>query len=516
MKCPKCQNEVGDTARFCTKCGCNLEEARAAMKPKVCTKCGAELISNAKFCTKCGTPVAAIKPAEVKAENLHKDANPVKEQPKPVEPVKEQPKPVEPVKEQPKPVEPAKEQPRQEQIPVPPVQEQPRQEQIPVPPVQPIPGQDEKPVKNQKEKKNSNTALIVIVIILFLLVIAAGIVCFMVWNGTISLPTGSKDTETAQVQEESSEADVSTEETTTAAVNVDELFADTDALLETGKNQISQDSEIVNGMNSLTDAIGQFTAKAQEAGDATLAADRVTDAYASYADAVVRHKDMLNGQNLSGAIYGQIMSEMNSAVALGDDLKGQGYNVDNSSLTSARDEFSTTYTDNIIKTFDEFTTRETWSRTESWNLMSETPDNMFDSSDLDNPIRLRYVYALAWWTQKQIETELTNGTITAKGAAIKIANLIDAMDYNPMMVKYYIDYMKESKEDCSEVEAAYNDVVKQLSDTQGINIGKDIALDHFWYFNDFGTYSVDDTNGVTTENRQWIRDRMSQVTFVKQ
>ena len=514
MKCPKCQNEVSDNARFCTKCGCNLEEARAAMKPNVCTKCGAALIPNAKFCTKCGTQVTAMKPATAVKEQP-KPVAPVQEQPKPAAPVQEQPKPVAPVQEQPKPAAPVQEQPKPVK-PVPPAPVPPKSEQIPITPVQPMPVQNEKPAKKQKEKKNSNTALVVIVIILVLLIVAAGTICFMIWKGTISLPTGGKDTETAQVQEESSEIDTSEEETTTVAVNVDELFVDADALLETGKNQITQDSEIVNGMNSLTDAIGQFTAKAQEAGDATLAADRVTDAYASYADAVVRHKDMLNGQNLSGAIYGQIMSEMNSAVALGDDLKGQGYNVDNSSLTSARDEFSTTYTDNIIKTFDEFTTRETWSRTESWNLMSETPDNMFDSSDLDNPIRLRYVYALAWWTQKQIETELTNGTITAKGAAIKIANLIDAMDYNPMMVKYYIDYMKEAKEDCSEVEAAYNDVVKQLSDTQGINIGKDIALDHFWYFNDFGTYSVDDTNGVTTENRQWIRDRMSQVTFVKQ
>ena len=45
-------------------------------------------------------------------------------------------------------------------------------------------------------------------------------------------------------------------------------------------------------------------------------------------------------------------------------------------------------------------------------------------------------------------------------------------------------------------------------------------LDHFWYFNDFGEYSGDmedgSTNGVTPENRQWIRDRMANVTFVTQ
>ena len=85
-----------------------------------------------------------------------------------------------------------------------------------------------------------------------------------------------------------------------------------------------------------------------------------------------------------------------------------------------------------------------------------------------------------------------------------------------MMIHYYITYMRDAGEDCSEVEAAYNNIVAHLEETQGIRIGVDVALDHFWYFNDFGTYSVDDMNGVTQENRQWIRDRMSAVTFITQ
>lgn len=33
MKCPKCQSEIKDNAKFCTKCGCNLAEELAKMKP---------------------------------------------------------------------------------------------------------------------------------------------------------------------------------------------------------------------------------------------------------------------------------------------------------------------------------------------------------------------------------------------------------------------------------------------------------------------------------------------------
>ena len=96
--------------------------------------------------------------------------------------------------------------------------------------------------------------------------------------------------------------------------------------------------------------------------------------------------------------------------------------------------------------------------------------------------------------------------------------MIETMDYNPMMINYYISYMNDAGEDCSEVSQAYDDIVNQLSQTQGIVIGQDIPLEYFWYFNDFGEYSGDmedgSTNGVTPENRQWIRDRMAYVTYV--
>ena len=52
--------------------------------------------------------------------------------------------------------------------------------------------------------------------------------------------------------------------------------------------------------------------------------------------------------------------------------------------------------------------------------------------------------------------------------------MIETMDYNPMMINYYISYMNDAGEDCSEVSQAYDDIVNQLSQTQGIVIGQDI------------------------------------------
>ena len=75
--------------------------------------------------------------------------------------------------------------------------------------------------------------------------------------------------------------------------------------------------------------------------------------------------------------------------------------------------------------------------------------------------------------------------------------------------------MNLAGEGCFEVETAYNKIVQHIYDTQDIRIGVDFDLEHFWYFNDFGAYSVDDTNGVTSETRQWIRDYMENVDFIK-
>lgn len=65
MKCPKCNAELREGAKFCTKCGEKIvqqAEPKADQQP-VCATCGAPLKPGAKFCTKCGTKVSAATPA---------------------------------------------------------------------------------------------------------------------------------------------------------------------------------------------------------------------------------------------------------------------------------------------------------------------------------------------------------------------------------------------------------------------------------------------------------------------
>ena len=282
MKCPKCQSEIKDNAKFCTKCGCNLAEELAKMKPaapqqpvqpqvqqdKVCVKCGAPIKPGARFCTKCGTPVAQPAPVQPTVEAPKPAPTPVQSAPTP------QPKAATPVQPAPTP------QPKA----VTPVQPTPAPQPKAAAPVKPAPAQPKPaPASNKqpkpampKDDEKASPALIIVVVVLAVLVIASGIVCFLVWNGTISLPFGGTVTEETTDEEESTEA---TTEAETSTVDVDELFAETDTLAETGKGQIAVDAEIVDGMNNLNAAIQEYASKAEEAGDISLAVDRINDAY---------------------------------------------------------------------------------------------------------------------------------------------------------------------------------------------------------------------------------------------
>ncbi len=373
-----------------------------------------------------------------------------------------------------------------------------------------------KPVKSQKG-------------ILWIILLIAGVLAFGAWllsskstskpepssaqNTQLNLDSNSKSNSTSNPDTGSTPASAPKTNDTAKTVSSPD-FTEADKLRDSGKELITVDKTLPEGMNTLREAIYIYIQKAEEAGDAMLVSDQIEDTYASYETAMLKHKSMMES-SLSGGIYAQIMEELNDIISLGEDLAAKGYAIDASSMTETRDIFDKEYKERIAEEFNSFTQRDMWSRTEAWKLINDTADNMFDPANLDDPIRLRYVYALSWWIQKQLETEIGNGTITEKGAAIKIANQIEEMDYNPMMLHYYITYMNHSGEDCSEVEKAYQDIVDYLAKTQGIRLGEDIMLDRFWYFNDFENYSVDSKNGVTLKNRQWIRARMKSVSFAK-
>ena len=557
MKCLRCQNEVSENAKFCTKCGLNLSSVQPvkmqAPNMQLCTKCGAKLLPGVRFCTNCGSHVNGgmqssdetmlLEEEEpvVQNQSAATDETMLLEEEEPVVQNQSAASDETMLLEEEEPViqnqsTASDETMLLEEEPV--IQNQSAASdkttllEKEVPPMtnawhgndnnningyQYVPGNSQSNMQTGQpkapDKKSGINSSVVIISILGVLIVAAAVVCALIWFGTITIPFGLDNKVQEQKAEESTTEESSTEAVQSVAGDVETLFAPVDDEINSAEEMLKDDNELLNCVDMVRAGIDQYKAIADENNAAEAVNERIAKAYSLYVQAVSRRKEILSTQGLSGGIYAQIMNEMNDAVSYGDDLNNTGYQVDSSSLAAERDEFDKNYRGQLISAFNEFTKRDNWSRTEAWNLMQDTPDNMYDQSNLDDPVRLRFAYALAWWTQKQLESDLNSGVITEKGAAQKIADVIELTDYNPMLLNYYIQYMKDSEEDCSSVENAYNEIVSHISDTQGLKIGEDVDLAHFWYFNDFGEYSVDAVNGVTQENREWIRNRMSAVQF---
>ena len=63
MKCPKCNHENREEAKFCEECGQKLS--------LICPKCGSELRENARFCDECGTKITSTQPTIPRLEDMY-------------------------------------------------------------------------------------------------------------------------------------------------------------------------------------------------------------------------------------------------------------------------------------------------------------------------------------------------------------------------------------------------------------------------------------------------------------
>ncbi|MDY4069643.1 MAG: zinc ribbon domain-containing protein [Lachnospiraceae bacterium] len=431
----------------------------------ICKTCGAELRSNAKFCGKCGTPVeqvASAFEAEVK-EKKKADA---------------------------------------------------RQQATP----------------DGQGKKGNKTILIVIALLALIIVglAVAGAVLFFRSKGVKGIGIGKESTESVS-EETTGETteEILEEEQGMSEEQIAELLAPIDELVETGTDEIEDDEEYYNGIDHLKEAISKYQETVAELGDSGLIGEKIQAAYDVLGQGVIDHvefvRDNQSWEQGAGGSYGQAASELEEVLSAGYDLNEQGYEVSTDDLEEASDDLKNYYTEKLVEEFNRFTDDKqteagTWSRTEAKNMMEDTyAGGLFSEDDyMENPIYLRYAYAMAYWIQRENETELNEQKIAPLGAAERIASQIGLVDYSPLLLKYYIDYTHQAGQDCAEAEEAYNDIVNHLKETQNLELGKDIDLEHFWYFNDFGD-SADgikdgDWNGVTSENRQWIRDRVKKVS----
>ncbi|MBR1849104.1 MAG: hypothetical protein IJ791_07710, partial [Lachnospiraceae bacterium] len=302
------------------------------------------------------------------------------------------------------------------------------------------------------------------------------------------------------------------------------LFGDTDKKLEEAKGFYDNQS-YTEAIDSAKAALEEYVKLAAENEVKEDAKDKVAEAYKIYTDSIMAYSAIIEPQNIGAVGYETMAGYTADADALTESLKAD-YEIDSANYELYSQGLVNRYRDKYIAAINDITNREQWSRDEAWSWAEEAysiqKDGklvMFDETALDDPLRLRYVYCLAWITTKRCETGVADGSMSAADAANAIASILKETDYNPILIQEYINYASAAGMDTSNAQSAYNDVVNALKTYQnlsivntGVNSGTSVDLKHFWYFNDLDgedQYKVDIHNGTTKETREWIRTNVA-------
>lgn len=263
------------------------------------------------------------------------------------------------------------------------------------------------------------------------------------------------------------------------------------------------------------EAINTYAAAAEENDMREEVREDIFGIYEIYTASVLGYCDNVKAQGAYASCYEQINSTLTDAVSLTEALAEKGYSVDGSSLYDYKEKLIPEYRDMFIEVINKVTENANWSRDEAWGYAEQayavqengTPV-LFDPEEPDDPLRMRYVYCLAWVTRKRCETGIEDGTITFAGAVQNMQEILEETDYNPMLLQDIITYGSYAGMNVEKYRDAYNAIVEEIRSAQRLTIGTDVDLNHFWYFNDLDgedKYKVDAKNGTNAAVREWVR-----------
>lgn len=451
--------------------------------PVFCIKCGAKMQPGAKFCTKCGTPVDQNqKPAgasSVVASTAKAPATPVQSAP-----------------------------------------------------VQNAPVQNA-PAGEEKAKKGSKGIILIIVLAICALIVA--ILLALKATGVLSRITSG----ISQSTEEASDNDNNEEDEETPGEDEEEPEEDPE-VAEARRQEISDimdeiDAAVEEGDKSelITDDYGtaldgyiKLASKYELADDVSKEAAEV---FEKYAQQVRNSIALLDGQHVSSGLYIQSREYYDEILGYADAMTNAGIKFDDCGIGAESDALIEVYRGKYIYAINEITSRENWSRDEAWELMEDAASIvdedgnriLFNEDDLDDPMRLRYIYSLAWKTRKDIETGIANGSMTYEDALDRIDSVLRDTDYNLMLLHDGIYYSDKAGIDSAPYMVAFNNEIEKMQEFDGVIVVLDpsktdethFEMNHFWIFNDISdgadpAYQVSFTNGTSATTRAWIRENI--------
>ncbi len=457
-----------------------IVKAAVSAPPVFCIKCGAKMQPTAKFCTKCGTPVDSNqKPAGASAA-LASTA----------------PK-------------------------------------APEAPVRPVPQAPVQNVPADKPAKKASKGLIILIILAICAIIVAILLALKSAGVFANIGTGDSQNSEEDVadnnglgdDDENGEGDEEEEDPEADEARrqeINDIMDEIDAAVEEGDQ-----SELLNGSYQIAlDGFITLASKYELADDVSKEAAEVFEKFAQQTRNSVA---LLDGQKVSSGLYIQTRFYYDDILSYANAMSNAGIKFDDCGIQAESDALIETYRAKYIYAINEITNLESWSRDEAWALMEDAASIvdddgnrvLFNDDDLDDPMRLRYIYALAWKTRKDIETGIANGEMTYEDALDRIDEVLRDTDYNLMLLHDGIYYCDKAGIDSAPYKVAFDNEIEKIQEFDKIIIVLDpakadethILMNRYWAFNDISggadpAYQVSYENGTSSTTRAWIRENI--------
>ncbi len=285
-----------------------------------------------------------------------------------------------------------------------------------------------------KKKSGAKTAIIILVVIVLLAGIgAAGV---MILPDLLSRESSSSADNTEDENNESDESDEMVESSETIEeASEEELNEDDIEAYKAVLEQADADDSVENKKNALE----QLITFVSENNASEYAAKDMAEIFDDYKSGVLEHVEVLNGQDVSPAVYTQMNIELTEALDMASRIGEQNIEVDSDSLQDKADSIKADYKQRLIDNFDSkaqeaISSNGVISRSVLWKAMEGADQTgLYSEEDYNDPLRLRYVLALAYNVDSELES------LGRESAVERLYEVLESTDYNPLLLYYLGD-----------------------------------------------------------------------------
>ncbi len=191
-------------------------------------------------------------------------------------------------------------------------------------------------------------------------------------------------------------------------------------------------------VEQMDSALGRYLDIAVQYGNRDNLGEQVYDLFSHYEAAMAERINNCISQEPGAALYNQIAGDLDTSLGYVEQFHGCGIGVPSEKLESLNQSFRNSYKDRLIANFDYYAEMEisnngVVSRSELWAKMQGINETgLYDRSDPEDPLRLRYEAALTLYTDSELEKMDDLGSRIANVYEVMVENEM----YNPLLIYY--------------------------------------------------------------------------------